>query len=168
MSTWLGTTEGSRGSSSFAAVIFYAFPGRIRGQVLEVRSLPYLQCVSPLLIKIFPKSATPSISVALLSVASQNPLPAAPPLRGLCIVPVKARLSSSPPPFAAVILHAGQCAGLSAKTTRSAYAAPSSNTFWRFPLKLPSSGFRPTKSPLMLSPMIPLDPFSRVLLQALP
>jgi hypothetical protein len=42
--------------------------------------------------------------------------------------------------LAAVIFYAGQRARLSAKTTRLACATPSSNTFWRFPLKLPSSG----------------------------
>jgi hypothetical protein len=57
----------------------------------------YLRYVSPLLIKIFPKSAIPSISVALLSVASQNPLPAAPPLRGLCMAPITARVALSSP-----------------------------------------------------------------------
>jgi hypothetical protein len=34
---------------------------------------------------------------------------------------------------------AGQRNGLGAKTTRSACATPRSNTFWRFPLKLPLS-----------------------------
>ena len=38
-----------------------------------------------------------------------------------------------------MIFHAGPCAGLGAKTTRSASAAPRSNTFWRFLPKLPSS-----------------------------
>ena len=60
-----------------------------------------------------------------------------------------------PSSFAAVIFHAGQLARLGAKTTRSACATLRSNTFWRFPLKLPSSGFCPAKSPLMLSLMIP-------------
>ena len=63
--------------------------------------------------------------------------------------------------FAAVIFNAGQCAGLGAKTTRAACATPRSNTFWQFPLKLPSSGFCPAKSRLMLSRMTPSAPISR-------
>jgi len=42
-----------------------------------------------------------------------------------------------------VIFHAGPGTGLGAKTTRSACATPRSNTFWRFPLKLPSPAFGP-------------------------
>ena len=38
---------------------------------------------------------------------------------------------------------AGPCAGHGAKTTRSAYATPRSNTFWRFPGKLPAPVTRP-------------------------
>jgi len=45
--------------------------------------------------------------------------------------------------FAAMFFHAGPRAGLGAKTTRSACATPRSNTFWRFPLKLPSVRLRP-------------------------
>ena len=39
-------------------------------------------------IQIFPRSAAPGRSAALLLVASQNPLPAAPPLRGIRMVPI--------------------------------------------------------------------------------
>jgi len=42
-----------------------------------------------------------------------------------------------------VIFDAGPFAGPGAKTTRPAYATPRSDTFWRFPLKLPSSVFWP-------------------------
>ena len=45
-------------------------------------------------IQIFPRSAAPGRSAALLLVASQNPLPAAPPLRGLQMPPVIARVAS--------------------------------------------------------------------------
>ena len=38
-------------------------------------------------IRIFPRGAAPSRSAALLPVAPKNPLPAAPPLRGLFMVP---------------------------------------------------------------------------------
>jgi hypothetical protein len=43
-------------------------------------------------IRIFPRSAAPGRSAALLSVASQNPLPAAPPLRGLWMAPIMGRI----------------------------------------------------------------------------
>jgi hypothetical protein len=80
-------------SGYFLKVRLRVSPSRFSRPVLRIRSLPlrpallrtllgpgdmYLGYVSPFFIRIFPKSTTPSFSVALLSVASKNSLPAGP------------------------------------------------------------------------------------------
>ena len=95
-------------------------------------------------IRIFPRSAAPSRSAALLLVASQTPLPAAPPLRGLCMTPITARAASSSPISPAFLaqdsLHRGH--------------APISPKLGRVPVRY--------KTPLSAAPRLPPDSQTRV------